>query len=89
MERRRPRTPGAPGPGIVYPAWARSSVAERGTFNPCVVGSNPTGLTNVANRLQCRLRAHDRFAGLGGIAGHVFSEQRIDPASAPIHHEAL
>ena len=45
MERRRPRTPGAPGPGIVYPAWARSSVAERGTFNPCVVGSNPTGLT--------------------------------------------
>jgi hypothetical protein len=46
----RPRTPVAPAPGIVYPAWARSSVAERGTFNPCVVGSNPTGLTAIHAR---------------------------------------
>src|SRR5450759_2192700 len=40
----------APVPGIVYAAWARSSVAERGTFNPCVVGSNPTGLTTIHAR---------------------------------------
>ena len=39
------RIPANPAAGIVYVAWARSSAAERGTFNPCVVGSNPTGLT--------------------------------------------
>ena len=29
-------------------ARARSSVAEQGTFNPCVVGSNPTRLTTIS-----------------------------------------
>ena len=50
-----PCTPGAvhtrrPAPGIVYTAWARSSAAERGTFNPCVLGSNPSGLTKIHAR---------------------------------------
>ena len=34
--------------GKLHPGWAGSSVAEQGTFNPRVVGSIPTRLTEIA-----------------------------------------
>ena len=55
--------PGVCEPGIVYTAWARSSAAERGTFNPCVLGSNPSGLTTVS-----RTRSAGRVGAPAGTA---------------------
>ena len=66
-----------PGERVGYP-WAGSSVAEHGTFNPLVEGSNPSRLTKIL-RSELGSRLADRgcvpgiTARLGGpLPGLVF-----------------
>src|SRR5262249_31964751 len=75
----------SPGQPRELTTWARSSAAEQGTFNPRVLGSNPSGLTKIARYtpslarvfLRCAVFVHNLPATLPATAVAV-GETRHD-----------